>query len=42
MDHEVKEKGETEVSALQEIFAELRNRLKAGMVGQSVRSDRLR
>ena len=35
MDHEVKEKGETEVSALQETFAELRDRLKAGMVGQS-------
>ena len=35
MDHEVKEKGETGVSALQETFAELRDRLKAGMVGQS-------
>ena len=35
MDHEVKEKDETDVSALQETFAELRDRLKAGMVGQS-------
>ena len=35
MDHEIKEKEETDVSALQETFAELRDRLKAGMVGQS-------
>ena len=35
MDHEAKEQGGTNVSALQETFAEFRDRLQAGMVGQS-------
>jgi MoxR-like ATPase len=35
MDHEAKEVGGGNVSSLQETFAELRDRLKAGMVGQS-------
>ena len=35
MDHETKEGGGTNVSSLQETFAELRERLQAGMVGQS-------
>ena len=35
MDHEAKERGETTVSALQETFAELRERLQTSMVGQS-------
>ncbi len=35
MDHETKERGGTNVSSLQETFAELRERLQAGMVGQS-------
>ena len=35
MDHEAKERGGTSGSALQETFAELRERLQAGMVGQS-------
>ena len=35
MDHEAKERGGTSGSALQETFAELRERLQTGMVGQS-------
>ena len=35
MDHEAKERGATNVSSLQEIFGELRERLQTGMVGQS-------
>jgi MoxR-like ATPase len=35
MDHETKERGGTNVSSLQETFAELRERLQTGMVGQS-------
>ena len=35
MDHEAKESGGTNVSSLQETFSELRERLQAGMVGQS-------
>ena len=35
MDHEAKEPGGTNVSSLQETFAELRERLQTGMVGQS-------
>ena len=35
MNHETEERGGTNVSSLQETFAELRERLQAGMVGQS-------
>ncbi|SVC75726.1 uncharacterized protein METZ01_LOCUS328580, partial [marine metagenome] len=35
MDQEAKERGEAAVSRLQATFAELRERLQAGMVGQS-------